>query len=135
MLMQSAENSMQPCKCSSKDSEKIKISSRNMRYYFMLRLHYATCRQGSHDSQNVARCGILVIFVFVFKFCSVSFSPVCQGICDIGSTLHYGLPRIIVRSPPPPGLSRSVGTSHVLLRANQVLLHLSSSIQVFYSET
>ena len=35
----------------------------------------------------------------------------------------------------PPGLPRSVGTSHVLLRCNQVLLRLSSSVKVFYDET
>ena len=34
-----------------------------------------------------------------------------------------------------PGLPRSVGTSHVLLRCNQVLLRLSSSVKVFYEET
>ena len=35
----------------------------------------------------------------------------------------------------PPGLLRSVGTSHVLLRCDQVLLCLSSSVKVFYDET
>ena len=35
----------------------------------------------------------------------------------------------------PPRLPRSVGTSHVLLRCNQVLLRLSSSVKVFYDET
>ena len=35
----------------------------------------------------------------------------------------------------PPGLPRSVGTSHVLLRCDQVLLRLSSSVKVFYDET
>ena len=34
----------------------------------------------------------------------------------------------------PPGLPRSVGTSHVLLRCDQVLLRLSSSVKVFYDE-
>ena len=35
----------------------------------------------------------------------------------------------------PPGLLRSVGTSHVLLRCDQVQLRLSSSVKVFYDET
>ena len=35
----------------------------------------------------------------------------------------------------PPGLPRSVGTSHVLLRCDQVLLRLSSSVKVSYDET
>ena len=34
-----------------------------------------------------------------------------------------------------PGLSRSVGTSYVLLRCDQVLLRLSSSVKVFYDKT
>ena len=38
-------------------------------------------------------------------------------------------------STSPPGLSRYVGTSHVLLRCEQVLLRLSSSVKVFYDET
>ena len=35
----------------------------------------------------------------------------------------------------PPGLPRSVGTFYVLLRCDQVLLRLSSSVKVFYDET
>ena len=35
----------------------------------------------------------------------------------------------------PPGLPRFVGTSHVLLRCDQVLLGLSSSVKVFYDGT
>ena len=35
----------------------------------------------------------------------------------------------------PPGLPRSVGTSHDLLRCDQVLVRLSSSVKVFYDET
>ena len=35
----------------------------------------------------------------------------------------------------PPGLLRFVGTSHVLLRCNQVLLRLSSSVKVIYDKT
>ena len=35
----------------------------------------------------------------------------------------------------PPGLLRSVGASHVLLRCDQVLLRLSSSVKVFCDET
>ena len=35
----------------------------------------------------------------------------------------------------PPGLPRSVGTSHVLLRCNQIQLRLSSSVKVFYDKT
>ena len=35
----------------------------------------------------------------------------------------------------PPGLPRFVGTSHVLLRCDKVLLRLSSSVKVFYDET
>ena len=34
----------------------------------------------------------------------------------------------------PPGLPRSVGTSHVLLRCDQVLLRLSSSVKVFLGD-
>ena len=34
-----------------------------------------------------------------------------------------------------PGLPRSVWTSHVLLRYDQVLLRLSSSVKVFYDKT
>ena len=33
----------------------------------MLRLHYASGRQDSHDSHNIAHCGVLVIFFFLFK--------------------------------------------------------------------
>ena len=35
----------------------------------------------------------------------------------------------------PPSLPRSVGTSHVVLRCDQVLIRLSSSVKVFYAET
>ena len=35
----------------------------------------------------------------------------------------------------PPDLLRSVGASQVLLRCDQVLLRLSSSVKVFYDET
>ena len=38
-------------------------------------------------------------------------------------------------SPFPPGLLHSVGTSHVLLGCDQVVLRLSSSANVFYDET
>ena len=34
----------------------------------------------------------------------------------------------------PPGLPRSVGTSHVLLHFDQVLLRLSNSVKVVYNE-
>ena len=34
-----------------------------------------------------------------------------------------------------PGLPRSVRASHVLLRCDQVLLRLSSSVKVFYDKT
>ena len=39
------------------------------------------------------------------------------------------------RSSFPPSLPSSVGSSHVLLRCDQVLLLLSSSVKVFYDET
>ena len=35
----------------------------------------------------------------------------------------------------PPSLPRSIRTSHVLLRCDQVLLRLSSSVKVLYDET
>ena len=43
--------------------------------------------------------------------------------------------RIIVCSAFPTGLPRSVGTWHVFLRCDQVVLHLSSSVKVFYDKT
>ena len=86
-------------------------------------------------ARNVAHRGVLVIFVFVFKFCQVPlrFLTVCQGLprqrlagalrsATNGSTFH-------------PGLPRSVWTSHVLLRCDQVLLRLSSSVKVFYNKS
>ena len=86
-------------------------------------------------ARNVARRGVFSHVVFLFKFCQVSlrFLTVCQGLprqrfpgalrsVTDGSTFH-------------PGLPRSVGTSHVLLRCDQVLLRLSSSVKIFYDKT
>ena len=60
----------------------------------------------------------------VMIFIMTLFLTVCQGIPDRGSTAHYGLPQISVS-----------GTSHVFLCFDQVLLHLSNSVKVFYIET
>ena len=80
-------------------------------------------------ARNVARRDVLVIFVFVFKFCQVSlrFLTVCQGLP--WQRLAGALRSVTDGSTFHPGLSRSVGTSHVLLRCDQVLLRLSSSVK------
>ena len=82
-------------------------------------------------ARNVARRGVLVIFVSVFKFCKVSmrFLTVCQEARRRATVCHGWFYTF------PSGLPRSVGTSHVLLRCDQVLLRLSSFVKVFYDET
>ena len=108
----------------------------------MLRLHYDP---GSHGSQKRSSRGVFSHFVFVFKFRKVSLhfsrsakatvtearqhATVCQGLPwqRLASTLRS----VTDGSTFPPSLPRSVGTPHVLLRCDQVLLRLSSSAKVF----
>ena len=83
-------------------------------------------------ARNVARRGVFS------HFC------LCVQVLLSLATFYHGLSRSAVTearrsvtdgSTFPPGLPRSVGTSHVLLRCDQVLLRLSSSVKVFCDET
>ena len=49
--------------------------------------------------------------------------------------LHLGPGSSTVDRKFPPGLPRSVGTSHVLSRFDQVLPRISSYVKVSYAET
>ena len=89
-------------------------------------------------ARNVARRGVFSHFCICVQVLlslatfSHGFLTVCQGLplqrlagairsVTDGSTFH-------------PGLPRSVGTSHILLRCDQVLLRLSSSVKVVYDK-
>ena len=96
----------------------------------MLGLHYVP---GSHGSQKRSSpwcfshfCLCIHVLLSLTTF-SHGLSKVCR---DIGA-----LRSVTDGSTFPPGLPRSVGISHVLLRCNQVLLRLSSSVKVIYDET
>ena len=94
----------------------------------MLGLHYVP---GSHGSQKRSSPWCFQSFL---SLCSSSvksryvFSRSVKVCRDRGWSVTDG-------STFPPGLPRSVGTSHVLLRCDQVLLRLSSSVKGFYDET
>ena len=101
----------------------------------MLGLHYVPGSHGSHGSQkrsfpwcfsHFCLCVQVLLSLATFSH-GLSRSAVTKArrratVCQDGSTFH-------------PGLLRSVGTSHVLLRCDQVLLRLSSSVKVFYDKT
>ena len=83
-------------------------------------------------ARNVARRGVFS------HFC------LCVQVMLSLATFSHGLSRqrlagaqrsVTDCSTFPPGLLRSVGFSHVLLRYDQVLLRISSSVKVFCDET
>ena len=90
----------------------------------MLHLHYVTAVT---VARNVARRGFFTHFClriqcYVFsRSVKISVTGALRSVTDDSTFL--------------PGLPRSVGTCHVLLRSDQVLLRLSSSVKVFYDET
>ena len=95
----------------------------------MLHLHYVTAVT---VARNVARRGFFYSFLssyssyvksrYVFsRSVKISVTGALRSVTDDSTFL--------------PSLPRSVGTCHVLLRSDQVLLRLSSSVKVFYGET
>ena len=101
----------------------------------MLGLHYVPGSHGSHGSQKRSS-----------PWCFSHFCLCVQVLLSL-ATFSHGLSRSAVTEARrratvchgwfyvPPSLPRSVGTSHGLLRCDQVLLRLSSSVKVFYDET
>ena len=80
-------------------------------------------------ARNVARRGVfshfclcvqVLLSLATFSHSLSRSAGALRSVTD-GSTVHSGLPR-------------SVGTSHVVLRCDQVLLRLSSSVKVFYEK-
>ena len=99
--------------------------------FLMLGLHYVPGSHGSHGSQKRSS---LWCFESVLSLCSNSVKSryvfsrsfkVCRD------RLAGGLGSVTDSSTFPRGLSHSVGTSHILLGCDQVLLRLSSSVKVF----
>ena len=94
----------------------------------MLHLHYVTAVT---VARNVARSFFYSFLSsysnyvksrYVFsRFVKISVTGALRSVMDDSTFL--------------PGLPRSVGTCHVLLRSDQALLCLSSSVKVFYDET
>ena len=80
-------------------------------------------------ARNVARRGIFSHFCLCVQvlLSLVTFLTVCLPCQRLAGALRS----VTDGSTFPPGLPRSVGTSHVLLRCAQVLLRLSSSVKVF----
>ena len=100
--------------------------------FVMLGLHYVPGGHGSHGSQKRSS-----------PWCFSQFCLCVQVLLSL-ATFSHGLSRqrlagalrsVTDGSTFHPGLPRSVATSHVLLRCDQVLLRLSSSVKVFYDKT
>ena len=98
----------------------------------MLGLHDVPGSHGSQSSQKRSS-----------PWCFSHFCLCVQVLLSL-ATFSHGLSRqrlagalrsVTDCSTFPPGLLCSVGTSHVLLRCDQVLLRLSSSVKVLYDET
>ena len=83
-------------------------------------------------ARNVARRGVFSHFCLCVQVL-LSLPKFSQGLSR--QRLAGALRSVTDCSTFPPGLLRSVGTPHVLLRCDQVLLRLSSSVKVFYYET
>ena len=101
-------------------------------HLLMLGLHYVPGSHGSHGSQKRSS---------PWRF---SHFCLCVQVLLSLTTFSHGLPwqrlagalrSVTDGSTFHPDLSRSVGTSYVLLRCDQVLLRLSSSVKVFYDKT
>ena len=86
-------------------------------------------------ARNVARRGVFSHFCLCVQvlLSMLRFLTVCQGLPS--QRLAGALRSVTDGSTFHPGLPRSVGTSHVLLRCDQVLLRLSSSVKVIYDKT
>ena len=99
----------------------------------MLGLHYVHGSHGSHGSQKRSSPWCFKSFLSLCSSSIKAFPTACQGLLlqRLGGTLRS----VTDGSTFPPGLPRSVWTSHVLLRCDQVLLRLSSSVKVFYDKT
>ena len=95
----------------------------------MLHLHYVTAVT---VARNIARHGFFYSFLSSYSS-YVKFRYVFSRSVKISVT--GALRSVTDDSTFLPGLPRSVGTCHVLLRSDQVLLRLSSSVKVFYDET
>ena len=89
-------------------------------------------------AQNVDRCGVLVIFVFIFKFCYVPLNSlkvsvtVCAEFRRQDGALRIGPRSATVDCMFSPSLPCSVATSHISSRFDKDPPHLSSSVKVSF---
>ena len=83
-------------------------------------------------ARNVARRGVFSHFCLCVQVL-LSLATFSHGLSR--QRLDGSLRSVTDCSTFPPGQLRSVGTSHVLLRCDQVLLRLSSFVKVFYDGT
>ena len=85
--------------------------------------------------RNVARRGVFSHFCLCVQVL-LSLATFSHGLSRSAVTEARRRARSVTDdSTFPPGLPRSVWTSHVLLRCNQVLLRLSGTLKVFYDQT
>ena len=95
----------------------------------ILSLHIVPGSHGSHGSQKRSSRRVFSHFCLCVQVL-LSLATFSHG---LSREACYRLSRTVLRFLS--ACQVSVGTSHILLRCDQVLLRLSSSVKVFYDET
>ena len=96
-------------------------------------IHHVSCSHGR--PKRSSPCFFFILFSSSVKSHYVFLQSVkVTGTEALGQRLYCALQSVMIDCMFPPGLPLSVGTSHVLLGPDQVLLGLSSSVKVLNTQ-